>query len=123
MPTGHESFVTARSPLPHREFCARLGIARDLEAWVICVRRAIGHLLAIPPSAIQPGDTWRDLLPVHPCDWEDLGVVLSLERLGVLFPSGNPKSCHASCPGDASGRTGPPPLHSANGPSGCPTTS
>jgi hypothetical protein len=87
MPTRRESFVAARAPLPHREFCARLGVAPDLVAWIVCVRRAMGSLLGIPPSAIQPDDTWRELVPLHPCDWDDLGVVLALEELGVLFPS------------------------------------
>jgi hypothetical protein len=109
MPTRHESFVAARSPLPHREFCARLGIVRDLEPWVICVRRAMGRLLAIPPSAIQPDDTWRDLVPLHPCDWDDLGVVLSLEGLGVLFPSAQSEELPRFLPGRFFWKTWPAP--------------
>ena len=109
MPTPRERFVAARAPLPHREFCACLGVARDLDAWIICIRRAMGRLLGIPPSAIRPDDTWRNLVPLHPCDWDDLGVVLALEGLGVLFPLAQSEELPRFLPGRFFWKTWPAP--------------
>ena len=87
MRNRREDFVAARPPFLHRDFCTGLGVGPELAAWVICVRRAMGCVLAIPPSALRPDDTWSVLLPLVPCDWDDLGVVLALEKLGVEFSS------------------------------------
>jgi hypothetical protein len=97
--TRRENFVAAREPLPHRDFCARLGVAPDTDAWIICIRRAMARLFAVPPSALYPRDTWRDLLPLLRCDWDDVEVVLSLGELGVEFPSAQSEELPRFLPG------------------------
>jgi hypothetical protein len=42
-------------------------------------------LCVVPPSVLYPQDTWQTLVPLLSCDWDDLGFVLILEKLGVQF--------------------------------------
>lgn len=109
MRNRRRDFVAARSPLSHGDFCARVGVSRDLELSVIYVRRAMGCVLAVPPSVLRPEDTWSVLLPLVPCDWDDLGVVLALEKLGVEFPSERSKELPRFLPGRFFWKTWPAP--------------
>jgi hypothetical protein len=111
MRNRREDFVAARSPLSHQDFCTRLGVGVrvELAVWVVCVRRAMGCVLAIPPSVLRPDDTWIVLLPLVPCDWDDVGVVLALDGLGVEFPSERSQELPRFLPGRFFGKTWPAP--------------
>ncbi len=81
------AFVAARQPLSHREFCDQVGVTGGLRPWVVAVRRAMARLCVVPACVLYPNDTWRDLVRLVDCDWDDMAFVLSLETVGVEFPS------------------------------------
>jgi hypothetical protein len=82
-----DSFLASRQPLSHRDFCTRLGVTPDLVAWVVCVRRAMGCICGVPPSALYPDDTWQTLSPLLTFrEWDHIDALVYLEELGVEFP-------------------------------------
>jgi hypothetical protein len=73
-------FVEGRTPLSGEEFALRVGALAERQPFVLAARTALGRVCHVPESHIYPEDNPERLAELV-WDWDDLGVILELERL------------------------------------------
>ncbi len=59
----------------------------------------MAFLCVVPASALYPDDTWSCLIRLVDCDWDDLAFLMSLEKIGVAFPSTESRELPRFIPG------------------------
>lgn len=87
-----ERLVSSRAPLSDADFSSRLGVRPELQRFAVAAREALARLCGVPATLLYPEDTPASALKLLTFDWDDVSVLIELEKiLGVSIQDNIPQ--------------------------------